>query len=508
MAANRGRGGGSVIDPPPGGVFRDPVEMGNLSGSPGIVEVEVEAKIAPVNVQGTAVDVLTYNGSFPAPTIRVRKGDLLKVRFRNSLPPTSQRNDLGFTRNVTNLHTHGWHVSPSGNADNIFLHFKPDEEFEFVYNTSLQEAGTLSWYHPHVHGLVAEQLWAGLAGVLVVEDEMPILSDYETHIVILKDIDLNGSQIASLTRADYQWGKEGHTIMVNGQVNPVLHIRPGQVQRWRVLNASTSRYYKLSLESHTMYLVGTDGNLLDRPYPLTEILVTPGERIDVLVPADRTPGSYRLRSLPYNRGRNTSETVTLLTVSCEGSGKEDIIPRIINPSARVPDVDLGSLPQRNMTLQMMMGRGLINRHDFDRNPYVIHSDVGTYEIWRISNMSMMDHPFHQHTNAGWILGINGGDPGYASLYTSIPGWKDTVNVPRMGSVDILVPIRDFTGSAVYHCHIVEHEDIGMMGMWAARLGMVFHLPGLLGPGVYSDLLLVEIVHLSVAYPTRFLLAPS
>jgi FtsP/CotA-like multicopper oxidase with cupredoxin domain len=128
-------------------------------------------------------------------------------------------------------------------------------------------------------------------------------------------------------------------------------------------------------------------------------------------------------------------------------------------------MDLDAWPQRNLTLQMMMGRGLINRRDFDRDPYVVRSEVGGYEVWRINNMSMMDHPFHQHTNAGLILRINGGDPAYASLYTSIPGWKDTINVPRMGSVDLLVPVRDFTGSTVYHCHIVEHEDIGMMGMW-------------------------------------------
>jgi FtsP/CotA-like multicopper oxidase with cupredoxin domain len=216
---------------------------------------------------------------------------LLKVRFKNSLPLTTQRNDLGFTRNVTNLHTHGWHVSPSGNADNIFLHFKPGEEYDFVYNTPLQEPGTMGWYHPHVHGLVAEQLWAGLAGALVVEDESSVLSSYETHIFVLKDIDFNGSQVEPLTRSDYQRGKQGQTVMVNGLVNPVLSTRPGQVQRWRVLNASTSRYYRLNLDGHSMYLVGTDGGLLDRPRPLTEILLTPGERIDLLVRADQPSGT-------------------------------------------------------------------------------------------------------------------------------------------------------------------------------------------------------------------------
>jgi FtsP/CotA-like multicopper oxidase with cupredoxin domain len=93
------------------------------------------------------------------------------------------------------------------------------------------------------------------------------------------------------------------------------------------------------------------------------------------------------------------------------------------------------------------------------------SNLGTYEIWTISNQSGMGHPFHQHVNAAQVLKVTGGDAGYASLFTSIPAWKDTVLVPKWGSVDLLVPVMDFDGMAMFHCHILEHEDIGMMGMW-------------------------------------------
>jgi FtsP/CotA-like multicopper oxidase with cupredoxin domain len=457
--------GVEIIDPSQGGLLIDPLDMPNLSTTPGLVEVELEAKIAPVAINGTWVNLLTYNGFYPAPTIRVHKGDLLRVYFKNSLPFTNETNILGFRQNITNLHTHGWHVSPSGNADNIFLHFEPGEEFEFEYDTSGQEAGTLSWYHPHTHGLVAEQLWGGLAGALVVEDESDVISDYETHTLVLKDISLNGSEPPPYTRSDYQNGKEGDIVMVNGQVNPVLPIKPGQVQRWRILNASTARYYKLNLENHTLYLVGTDGNLLDQPYPLDDILLTPGERIDVLVQADQSPGSYRFLSLPYNRGGNPLQRVTLMTIVYEGEFLSDSVPSSINPDARRFEIDLSILPRRRLTLQMRMHRGLINGRDFDVAPYVITSEVGTYELWEVVNMTMMDHPFHQHTNAAQILEITGGDSDYSSLYTSIPGWKDTINVPRMGNVLMLVPVRDFTGRTVFHCHIVEHEDIGMMGIW-------------------------------------------
>jgi len=114
---------------------------------------------------------------------------------------------------------------------------------------------------------------------------------------------------------------------------------------------------------------------------------------------------------------------------------------------------------------MRMGRGLINGQDFEVNPYTITSRLGTYEIWRIINQSGMDHPFHQHVNSSQILSIKGGNQAYASLYTSTPSWKDTIIVPKWGSVTMLVPVMDFTGKTVFHCHIVEHEDIGMMGVW-------------------------------------------
>ena len=336
-AAHAQGGGGVAIDPPPGELFRDPGDMENLTDTPGIVEVAVEPQLTPVNLQGTTVDLLTYSRAFPGPTIRVKKGDLLKIRFRNSLPPTSQPNALGFTGNVTNLHTHGWHVSPSGNSDNIFLLFAPGEEYEFVYDTSRLEAGTLGWYHPHAHGRVADQLSLGLAGALIVEDETPLLSVYETHLLVVKDFDVSNSRVEPLTRFDFVWGKEGQTVTVNGQVNPVLPIRPGQVQRWRVLNASTARFYKLALENHTLNLVGTDGNLLDRPYPVPELLLAPGERADLLVHADQPPGSYRLRSLPYDRGANIPETITLMTMPYEGSRVEEALPGVISPNAGAPE---------------------------------------------------------------------------------------------------------------------------------------------------------------------------
>jgi len=112
-----------------------------------------------------------------------------------------------------------------------------------------------------------------------------------------------------------------------------------------------------------------------------------------------------------------------------------------------------------------MGNGFINGKDFDVDPYRIDSMKGTWEVWTIYNDNGMDHPFHQHINSGQVLSVTGGDPGYGQLYTTIPALKDTVLIPKWGSIQLLIPVMDYSGMAMFHCHIIEHEDIGMMGVW-------------------------------------------
>ncbi len=461
-----GGGGTSVINPPPGAAFADPVEMTNLSTVAGVVEVDLEAAPAWVYVNGINAQLLTYNGAYPAPTIRARRGDLLKVHFTNSLP-MGGTNILGHEREMTNLHTHGLHVSPSGNADNAMLMFMAGEQFDYEYDLTLQTPGTLNFYHPHHHGTVAEQYWGGMAGALVIEDEIGALSAFETHLMVVKDITLSGSEPQPYTSAmDYMHGKEGTTVMVNGQVNPVLPIRPGQVQRWRVLNACNARFLKLSLEGgHTLQVVGTEGGLLDKPYPVSSFLLSPGERVDLLVKATQTAKNYRLLSLPYSRGGGSmGQQVTLLTLSYQGGSAGEAIPKTIDPAARRSTA--APVKTERITLSMGRGRGYVNGISFTmENHYTLHSQLGTHEVWEIVNNSGMDHPFHQHVNPCQVLSITGGDAAYASFLTRAPAWKDTVIIPKWGSVRMLMPVMHWPGMAMFHCHIIEHEDIGMMGVW-------------------------------------------
>jgi FtsP/CotA-like multicopper oxidase with cupredoxin domain len=153
----------------------------------------------------------------------------------------------------------------------------------------------------------------------------------------------------------------------------------------------------------------------------------------------------------------------------------DVLPAQVDPAAKRLAIDAGSLPRTRFVLGMMMGRGTINGVSFDEmddgtvSAYQHDSKVGTYEVWEIVNQTGMDHPWHQHVNSAQVLSASGPDPAfgaYADLYTRVPGLKDTVIVPKGGSITLLVPILDHVGRTVFHCHIVEHEDIGMMGIWS------------------------------------------
>jgi FtsP/CotA-like multicopper oxidase with cupredoxin domain len=483
-----------AIDPLPGNPFADPA-VARATRTGRMLEVAVEARVAEASGGGEPVMLLTYDGSFIAPTIRAQSGDLLRLQFRNALPATGETNVLGHLANVTNLHVHGMHVTPgtsvSGRAgDDVFVRVRPGGGvLDYEYDLALQPPGSMGLYHPHVHGTVAEQIWGGMIGAIDIADDVAALSEYETHLLVLKDLSLSGGAPTPYSLMEYVSGKEGALVTVNAQLNPVLALRPGQVQRWRIFNASTARFFRLSLEGHSLQVIGSDGGLLDRPYPVNEILVSPAERVDVLVKASLTAGAYRMLALPYDRGamgmmgggmmgggmgRGATSTVTLLTASVTGAPVSDPLPAVVNDGARRLGIEPATLPRARFVLGMHMARGAINGVSFDEMPdgavtaYQHASRVGTYEVWEIVNRTGMDHPWHQHINSAQVLSASGGDAAfaaYAALYARAPAYKDTVIVPKWGSVTLLVPVLDYSGRTVFHCHIVEHEDIGMMGVW-------------------------------------------
>ena len=190
------------------------------------MEFNVEPKVATASINGVNAKMLTYNGAFPGPTIVAARGDVMRINFKNSLPAVNETNFLGHLKYATNLHTHGLHVSPSGISDNVMRMFMPGEAGLYEYDLSRVTPGTLNFYHPHIHGNLADQVWAGLAAGLVIKDDVNTLAGLETHALVLKDIALaNGEPAPHSSMMTYMHGIEGDTVMVNGQVNPKLIIR-------------------------------------------------------------------------------------------------------------------------------------------------------------------------------------------------------------------------------------------------------------------------------------------
>jgi FtsP/CotA-like multicopper oxidase with cupredoxin domain len=484
-----GGGGSTVVDPPVGAPLQEPPVAGVRSGD--VLDVALEAAVTQELVNGSWASLLTYGGEFVAPTIRAKRGDRVRLHFRNGLPANGATTLLGHPKYVTNVHVHGWHVSPgtdmaSGRpADDVHLTLAPGASQDYEYDLSLQRPGSLGLYHPHVHGSVAEQFWGGLVGALDVQDDPIVaLAPYRRRLALLKDITLASGAPAPYTMMrDYMQGKEGSLCTVNGQVNPALDVEPGEVFRLRLVNASNARFYRLQLQSHAMYVVGTDGGLLDRPYPMTELLLSPGERADLLFKAPSTSGSYKLLALPYARmGMMTSSQVTLMTVRVKSTGLAvaKSIPSAVDPDARRLDASAPAAARQTFALSMSQGRGYVNGQTFQVlsdgsiSAFMHMSEVGTEEIWEVTNQSNMDHPWHQHVNDAQLIAYSGGDASYAKyaqLYQSAPAWKDTIIVPKAGSVTLRIPIADHSGMTMFHCHILEHEDIGMMGMWHIMGGM-------------------------------------
>lgn len=418
------------------------------------MEARLEAVAKPIQVGGQTAELWTYGG-LPGPTLRLREGETVRLVFRNRLPEP------------TNLHFHGLPIPPQ--VDNPFLEIPPGEEHVYEFTIPRGVAGTY-WYHPHVHGKVAAQLFRGLAGATVVEgplDALPELKAAEEHLLVLKDLEVVSGRVAPHTPMDWMNGKEGSLVLVNGALRPTL--RPGKgLLRLRLLNASNARFYRLALEGHTLVQIATDGGFLARPVELQELLLAPAERAEVLV-ALKGPGEYRLLALSYDRGAmgmmdmggmmhmmgtGPSRTEPLLTLFVAKPFPRLPLPKTL--AALKPLAPTGPVRRLVFSENMMAGEFFINRRKFDPTRVDLRAQRGRVEVWEVENQGDMDHPFHLHTHPFQILARNGRAEPFSA-------WKDTVNI-RAGEVVRLAVAMGFPGKTVFHCHIVEHEDRGMMGV--------------------------------------------
>lgn len=448
----------------------------------GRLELALTAAPARVNLAGRMAQVLAYNGQVPGPRIEVQGGDQVVLRFTNQLDQP------------TNLHFHGLAISPTDLGDNPFRRVAPGETATYRFTIAADAPGGLAWYHPHYHGQVAPQVGGGLVGLWVVRgavDQIPAIQATTETFLVLQDfaLDRRGTLQPPSPMAQL-WGREGNHMTVNGQPPPTLSLATGGLLRLRLLNGSPSRFYRLRLgemgqtevgqtevgqtgTGHPWWLVATDSHPLAAPVALDTLLLAPGERAEVLVPGQATPGTYALVSLPYDRGMGAmegqriggghpgpgmaSEPVPLAYVQYQGEQSPVALPTALVP---VPP-----LPAPDQVRELVFDHGydpstqaqfLINGQGFDHHRVDTTVALGTVEDWIIINNAGMDHPFHLHTHPFQVVSRNGQPDPY-------PAWRDLVNVPPYSQVRLRIPFRTFAGKTVYHCHILDHGDQGMMG---------------------------------------------
>jgi len=429
--------------------------FGQPTAPPRTVELTLTAAATHLSlVPGVTTEVYAYNGTVPGPTLEFREGDRVIVHFRNNLPQPST------------IHWHGLHV-PAAMDGSPFNAIAPGGHYDYVFTIPRGAAGTY-WYHPHPDQITGLQVAKGLYGAIVVRaPDDPLPASLPESVLLLSDnrflpdgsIDIPPPD-SPQGRVDFENGREGDVLFVNGRILPTLAIRSGEVQRWRFINASGARVYRLALAGQTFLQVGSDGGLFEHPVEVKEILLAVGERAEVLVRGTGPPGSRAvLQTLPYDRyipqtrPADWNEAHDLLTL--QYTDEPAVAPIALPAELRaVPALD----PSKATTTRVVtLSQGFLNGKVMDMSRVDVSASLGATEIWEIENLVGLDHPFHMHGFQFQVLDRDGVPEPYRA-------WKDTVNVPKHESVRIIVRYDDFPGKWMYHCHILAHEDAGMMGV--------------------------------------------
>lgn len=421
----------------------------------------------------------TVNGTMPAPTIRLQRGETARIRLENQLPES------------TILHWHGLDV-PEEADGHPRLAIDPGETYDYEFD--VQDRAGLYWYHPHPHGRTAKQTYQGMAGLLVIEDDeegsldLPG-ADFEIPL-LLQDKRMGDSPSLEYSPAgmgpDRMYGYLGDTAFANGMADPTVEVTRGR-HRLRVLNGSNSRILDLGLSSEDpMVLIGTDGGLLERPVNLTRIMMGTGERADLIVDFSRFQVGDRvvLRSFAFEipgamgmgggGGMGGGMHARMMPSVLQGEAMDFVEfvvtdgptwdgPPLPNQLSRIeralPSGGSASRADREFRLDSAMMRHSINGQPFEMDRIDATIARGQSEIWAIVNESPLPHPVHIHAGQFRLVSRSGGR---ARIMPWETGLKDTVLVWPGETAHVSVRFDRHPGLFLLHCHNLEHEDAGMM----------------------------------------------
>jgi suppressor of ftsI len=428
-----------------------------------------------------------YRGKDTPPLIRVQPGSTLKVEYKNELAAQSREDCFGHPcMNMTNLHFHGLHVSPNAPQDDVLdMMASPGETLHYSVQVPQQQPPGLYWYHTHSHGESYVQDLDGMSGAIVVEGiegYAPEVRNMRERILVLRDLVLPSDAAARKTVMDSvamqttQCGTAPEdperAFTVNGRLRPQIDIAPGERQFWRLVNASPDLYADLEVDSMLLDVVALDGMPLayhDPSLPkrsMSHVLVPPGGRVEAIVTGPAADSHAALRSRCFDTGPDgdSNPAMVLADVVSAQPAKVQARPPLggkpvhANFSPAVLQDAEASEPQFVVNFTEDKQGFYINGQKFEMNSGpMLTVDVGSLQHWRVLNQTSEVHPFHIH-QVHFLAYAVGGDA------VKDPTWLDTVNVPYGSSVDLVMDFTDpiIRGMSLFHCHLLKHEDKGMM----------------------------------------------
>ncbi|HRK84305.1 MAG TPA: multicopper oxidase family protein [Alcaligenes sp.] len=456
---------------PGGRALRPLLPLTNTSSEPGHFQARLTAAAHTVILaDGKKTQVWLYNGQMPGPLIELKEGDQLDIEFVNQLDQ------------ATTVHWHGLPVPPEqdGNPQDPVA---PGQSRHYRFTLPEGSAGTY-WYHPHPHGKTGEQVAHGLAGALIVRAaDDPLAGVPEQHWVI-SDLRLDSDgQIPANTPMDWMNGREGQFVLINGQHQPRMRVSTGE--RIRVWNACAARYLRLHIPGARLVQIGTDGGLLQVPLaPSDEVFLAPAERAELFVLTEQS-GPSTLQALYYDRQKMMvqEEPHTLTLAQIDVRTEPFSLPPRLRDIAAAPQGDVDArvvfsevMPMNHATMGEGMNHGShgsmpgmpdmaamrnmfrVNDRIYDMQRIDLRCPVGQWQRWEVVNDSHMDHPFHLHGTQFQVLSRATGGKTTPEPFRA---WRDTVNL-RPNETVTLAFRQDVPGLRMFHCHILEHEDLGMM----------------------------------------------
>jgi FtsP/CotA-like multicopper oxidase with cupredoxin domain len=443
-------GGVFLFQPTPGKNPRNSFESVDLGGLPdlrsrnGMLEATLVAAPMQVHIGGVSFRGAGYNGVYGGPVLRIHAGDLLILHLVNHMP------------DAINLHFHGLRVPPTGHGDNMHILVQPGSRFDYILRIPPGHPPGLFWYHDHAPGTAEPHVMAGLSGALLIDGFAATfhgLQNSPQKLLVLKDWstpECAGARLKTMFHC--------RVVSINGEGEWRTDMAPNATQLWRISNQGANLTLHLAAPGLSLRIIGRDGVPATNFAPAGAVDIMPASRIDVLVQAPKI-GKYALLAtgVPTGAGANFSIRRPLGEVDVAGASSTAPPPLAFPPMVDLRGQAIGAHHTISFTENASGTEFFVNGRQFLPSRVDLRAPLGSIEEWVIENNTPDFHEFHIHQLGFQLTEIN-------HVPQAFSGYMDDVRVPEFGQVKLLIPFTDplIVGHIMFHCHVLNHEDRGMM----------------------------------------------